>query len=95
MAPAFPDVKPGDTLIRIGLDNGQSWRDIARWNGIDKPNLIEVGQVLRVAPPGVEPGTAMTVGVAQPGRVESRALDAPQAAASTAVSGAASSSGAA
>jgi len=45
-------VKPGDTLIRIGLDTGQSWKDIARWNQIDNPNLIEVGQVLRVAPPG-------------------------------------------
>ncbi|MBW7831649.1 MAG: peptidoglycan DD-metalloendopeptidase family protein [Simplicispira suum] len=44
-------VKPGDTLIRIGLDTGQSWKDIARWNQIDNPNLIEVGQVLRVAPP--------------------------------------------
>ena len=43
-------VKPGDTLIRIGLDHGQNWRDIMRWNALDNPNLIEVGQVLRVAP---------------------------------------------
>ena len=45
-------VKPGDTLMRIALENGQGWRDIARWNGIENPNLIEVGQVLRVAPEG-------------------------------------------
>ena len=44
-------VKPGDTLIRIGLDSGQNWRDISRWNAIDNPNQIEVGQVLRVMPP--------------------------------------------
>lgn len=44
-------VKPGDTLIRIGMDHGQSWRDIVRWNNLDNPNLIETGQVLRVAPP--------------------------------------------
>lgn len=44
-------VKPGDTLIRIGLEHGQSARDIARWNGIENPNRIEVGQVLRVEPP--------------------------------------------
>ena len=44
-------VKPGDTLIRIGLDTGQNWRDISRWNSIDNPNQIEVGQVLRVTPP--------------------------------------------
>lgn len=44
-------VKPGDTLIKIGLDTGQSWKDIARWNQIENANLIEVGQVLKVAPP--------------------------------------------
>jgi len=44
-------VKPGDTLIRIALDAGQNWRDIVRWNNIDNPDLIEVGQVLRVIPP--------------------------------------------
>jgi len=46
-------VKPGDTLGRIGLESGQSWRDIARWNRLDNPNLIEVGQVLWVRPPPV------------------------------------------
>jgi len=44
-------VKPGDTMIRIGLESGQNWRDIVRWNNLENPNLIEVGQVLRVAPP--------------------------------------------
>jgi lipoprotein NlpD len=44
-------VKRGDTLIRIALDNGQSYRDIATWNNITDPNLIEVDQVLRVKPP--------------------------------------------
>ena len=44
-------VRPGDTLIRIALETGQNWRDIARWNNIDNPNVIEVGQVLRVQPP--------------------------------------------
>ncbi|RQP22269.1 peptidoglycan DD-metalloendopeptidase family protein [Piscinibacter terrae] len=51
-------VKPGDTMIRIGLENGQNWKDIAKWNGIENPNLIEVGQVLRVIPPGVDPNGA-------------------------------------
>lgn len=44
-------VKPGDTLIRIALESGQNWRDLVRWNSIDNPNVIEVGQVLRVVPP--------------------------------------------
>lgn len=52
--PGYYTVKPGDTLIRIGMDNGQSGRDIARWNKLDNPNLIEAGQVLRVAPPAAE-----------------------------------------
>ena len=50
-------VKPGDTLIRIGLESGQNWRDIARWNGLDNPNALEVGQVLRVTPPEPGPGS--------------------------------------
>jgi lipoprotein NlpD len=47
-------VRQGDTLLRIGLDHGQSARDLARWNNLDNPNLIETGQVLRVAPPAQE-----------------------------------------
>lgn len=54
-------VKPGDTLIRIGLDNGQSHKDISRWNALENPNKIEVGQVLRVVPP-----TTSQVAVAKP-----------------------------
>lgn len=49
--PGYYMVKPGDTIIRIGLENGQNWRDVARWNSLENPNLIEVGQVLRVIPP--------------------------------------------
>jgi lipoprotein NlpD len=59
--PGYYTVKPGDTLIRIGLDNGLNWRDLARWNNIDNPNVIEVGQVLRVIAPGAD-----TVAVARP-----------------------------
>ena len=49
--PGFYSVRSGDTLTKIALDHGQAWRDIAKWNGLDNPNLIEVDQVLRVAPP--------------------------------------------
>ncbi|HSN33915.1 MAG TPA: LysM domain-containing protein, partial [Ideonella sp.] len=41
--PGYYTVKPGDTMIRIGLETGQNWRDIVRWNGLENPNLIEVG----------------------------------------------------
>jgi lipoprotein NlpD len=52
--PGYYTVRPGDTLIRISLDVGQNWRDVARWNNVENPNVIEVGQVLRVVPPVVE-----------------------------------------
>ena len=49
--PGYYTVKPGDTLIRIGLETGQSLKDVARWNNLENANLIEIGQVLRVLPP--------------------------------------------
>jgi lipoprotein NlpD len=49
--PGYYTVKRGDTVMRIGLETGQAWRDIVRWNNLENPNLIEVGQVLRVVPP--------------------------------------------
>lgn len=52
--PGYYTVKPGDTLIRIALESGQNWRDIASWNNLENPNLIEVGQVVRVVPPASE-----------------------------------------
>ena len=67
--PDYYTVKPGDTMIRIGLDTGQNWRDIARWSGVENPNQIEVGQVLRIAPP--VPGTVIATAsaAAVPGAV--------------------------
>jgi lipoprotein NlpD len=47
-------VKPGDTLMRIGLETGQNHKDLARWNNMDNPNKLEVGQVIRVVPPSTE-----------------------------------------
>ena len=50
--PGYYTIRQGDTLTRIGLDNGHAWRDLAKWNNLENPNLIEVGQVIRIAPPG-------------------------------------------
>jgi lipoprotein NlpD len=49
--PGFYVVKKGDTLYRIALENGQSYRDIVTWNNLPNPNDIKVDQILRVAPP--------------------------------------------
>lgn len=56
--PGYFTVRPGDTVLRIALETGQNWRDIVRWNNLDNPNVIEVGQVLRVAPPAVATAAA-------------------------------------
>src|SRR5664279_2474801 len=73
--PGYYTVKPGDTLIRIGLDTGQNWKDLMRWNNLGNPNLIEVGQVIRIVAPGVDPMVATTRPVTT-ARVETRPLDA-------------------
>jgi len=97
--PGYYTVRSGDTLIRIALEQGQNWRDLQRWNQLSDPNVIEVGQVLRVAPPGTEPVVAAADGavtrpVAAAGRVDSRPLDArgPAPAAPSAASAAAAAS---
>ncbi len=93
--PGYHTVRPGDTLIRIGLDHGQNWRDIVRWNSLENPNVIEVGQVLRVAPPASEmvvakpvtsPSTTASPVATQPASAASApvgAASAPQPTAST------------
>ncbi|CAG9258908.1 peptidoglycan DD-metalloendopeptidase family protein [Paraburkholderia unamae] len=60
--PGYYRVKPGDTLYRIALENGQNYRDIATWNNLTNPNQIEVDQLLRVVPPGAN-ASASTPGV--------------------------------
>jgi lipoprotein NlpD len=54
--PGYYSVRSGDTLTKIALEHGQAWRDIAKWNGLDNPNVIEVDQVLRVVPPSMDAG---------------------------------------
>lgn len=56
--PGYYAVRPGDTIRRIGTETAQRWQDIARWNNLDNPDQIEVGQVLRVIPPTGAPAVA-------------------------------------
>jgi len=86
--PGYYTIKPGDTLIRVGLETGQNARDIARWNNIENPNSLEVGQVIRVTPPGLDPSATAARGV-NTGRIETRPLDAKPAPAASAPNGAA------
>lgn len=79
--PGYYTVKPGDTMIRIALENGQSVQDIARWSQVDNPNRIEVGQVLRVTPPA---GDVVVKPVAKPSIAAASAASAPASATSSA-----------
>lgn len=85
--PGYYSVKPGDTLIRVGLENGQNWKDLVRWNNLDNPNIIEVGQVLRVVAPGTDAAAAGTRPVVQ-AKVETRPLEAKPGASAPLATGA-------
>jgi len=43
-------VQPGETLFGIAWRYGLDYRDLARWNGLDNPDFIRVGQRLRLTP---------------------------------------------
>lgn len=77
--PGYYTVRPGDTLIRVGLETGQNWRDLQRWNSLDNPNLIEVGQVLRVVPLGID-AAAVAVRPITTTKVEPKPLESRPAA---------------
>lgn len=62
--PGYYTIKPGDTVFRIAREHGQNVADIVRWNGIGNSNLIEIGQVVRVAPPSA--GASPAVPIARP-----------------------------
>ena len=48
--PGYYSVKQGDTLIRIGLEHGQSWKDIVRWNNLEN-RLVDLDPDLERDPP--------------------------------------------
>ena len=79
--PGYYTIRQGDTLTRIGLDNGQAWRDLAKWNNLDNPNLIESGQVIRVAPPNaaVEVAGVVVRPVSNAGAPAKAAVTTPEA----------------
>ena len=59
-------VQPGDTLRSIAAAFGRDVKDLARWNSIDDPSRIRVGQTLRVVPPGTEAAAVLPVAPTAP-----------------------------
>ncbi|WP_348765554.1 peptidoglycan DD-metalloendopeptidase family protein [uncultured Salinisphaera sp.] len=50
MRPDTYTVRRGDTLSKIAATYGMDWRDLARWNNLRSPYIIEVGQQLSLDP---------------------------------------------
>jgi len=86
-------VKAGDTLYRIAMQFGRSYREIVEWNNLPSANEIRVGQVLSIAPPGSAGSTpaagGAVLGQIEAGRVEVKPIGLPGAApaAPTVISG--------
>ena len=73
----YYEVQAGDNLFRIGRNFGRSVAELARWNGLADPYIIEIGDVLRVSPAR---GAASTGTTASPTTNTTTASSAPAAA---------------
>lgn len=45
-------IRRGDTLAAIAKKHGLEAKDLARWNGIDDPRRLRIGQKIRLSAPG-------------------------------------------
>ena len=50
-APGIYVVRQGDTLYSIALAHDLDYKQLAQWNQLASPDVIEVGQQLRLSPP--------------------------------------------
>ncbi len=48
-------VKKGDTLHSIGLEFGFDYKDIAQWNNIQPPYVIQIGRQIKLKEPKISP----------------------------------------
>lgn len=53
-------VQKGETLYSIALQNNIDHRELALWNNIDNPNVIKVGDIIRLSPPQATSTTGQT-----------------------------------
>ena len=50
-------VREGDTLYTIAWEAGLDYRDVARWNGIEPPYRLKVGQTIYLSGKSATPST--------------------------------------
>ena len=86
----FYRVMSGDTLYRIAKASGQRPADLVSWNKLPADGKVQVGQLLRVAPPAAATGataTAPAITTAKPSAAPSaKAATTPATATATAAS---------
>ncbi|HLF10843.1 MAG TPA: peptidoglycan DD-metalloendopeptidase family protein [Gammaproteobacteria bacterium] len=74
-------VQRGDTLSKIAWQHGLDQRQLASWNGLKNPDLIRVGQRLRLTAPAAArapgPGSASRTTTTRPTTVPSATRRAP------------------
>ncbi|SAK49077.1 lipoprotein NlpD [Caballeronia glebae] len=73
VAPGFYRVERGDTVSKIARENRTTIANVKRWNGLTNADAIEVGQVLRIAPPAGSASVANSSGAATAGSTKSGA----------------------
>jgi lipoprotein NlpD len=68
-------VQKGDTLFSIAASAGRDPRDLARWNSIDDPTKLRVGQTLSINPPPSDAPSAATLPIAPGSSAQTRPLN--------------------
>ena len=63
-------VKKGDTLSAIAKQYGTTYQEIAKANGISNPNVIQVGQTLKI---GNDDSSATSTPTTTPTQTEAKA----------------------
>ena len=53
-------VRPNETLYAIAWQYGVNYQDLARWNRLNSPDIIQIGQRLRLSPMGNTVSVATT-----------------------------------
>lgn len=67
-------VKKGDTLYSIARAAGHDPKDVAAWNNLDSPGSLQIGQVLRIAPPESPASGVVVSPISAQADVEAKAL---------------------
>jgi lipoprotein NlpD len=81
VGPGFYRVMPGDTLYGIARMQKQKPDDLIKWNNLPASKQVNIGQVLRVAPPGAVVTPPVVAEASKPKAAQPPLLNSPAPAA--------------